>query len=38
MKSLYLTFYNFTAKRKQLEIFVKATYGLHPNKYFEKRI
>ena len=32
-----LTFLQFCFKisRKQLEIVVKATYGLHPNNYFE---
>ena len=29
MKSLYLI------SRNQLELVVKATYGLHPNEYFE---
>ena len=32
-----LTFFQFDCKinRDQLEIVVKATYGLHPNEYFE---
>ena len=39
MKSLYLSYtYLYTyskINRNQLKIVVKATYGLHPNKYFE---
>ena len=37
MKSLYLPISNFTAKKNknQLEIVVKASYGLHPNKCFQ---
>ena len=31
MESLYLSFSKFATKKKQLEIAVEATYGLHPN-------